>query len=85
MIELYHGSDIVIKEIDLSKSRINKDFGRGFYLSSDLDQARNFAKYKADNPDSKTKTQVVTKFETDDATFTDGTLPYKDLALRFSK
>ena len=44
MITLYHGSDIEIKEIDLSQSRINKDFGRGFYLSSDLDQARKFAK-----------------------------------------
>lgn len=74
MIALYHGSDIEIKEVDLAQSRINKDFGRGFYLSSDLDQARKFAKYKADNPESKTRVQVVTKFKIDEATFTDGTL-----------
>ena len=77
MITLYHGSDTEIEEIDLAQSRINKDFGRGFYLSSDLDQARKFAKYKADNPESKTGTPVVTKFETEEATFTDGTLRIK--------
>lgn len=77
MITLYHGSDIEIKAIDLAKSRINKDFGRGFYLSSDLEQARNFAKYKADQPDSKTKTGVITAFETDETTFNDGILRIK--------
>lgn len=77
MIILYHGSDIEIKAIDLAKSRINKDFGRGFYLSSDLNQARNFAKYKADQPESKTKTHIITKFAIDETVFTDGTLRVK--------
>jgi len=36
---LYHGSNVEIVEIDLQKSRPNKDFGRGFYLSADHDQA----------------------------------------------
>ena len=35
MIELYHGSTVDIERIDLRKSRPNKDFGRGFYLSAD--------------------------------------------------
>ena len=30
---LYHGSNITIERIDLDKSRPNKDFGKGFYLS----------------------------------------------------
>jgi hypothetical protein len=30
---LYHGSYIKIKDIDLSKARRNKDFGRGFYAT----------------------------------------------------
>ncbi len=30
---LYHGSNTNITEIDLQKSKPNKDFGRGFYLS----------------------------------------------------
>ena len=32
---LYHGSNIEIGEILLSKGRHGKDFGRGFYLSAD--------------------------------------------------
>lgn len=32
-MRLYHGSTVVIDTIDLSKSKPNKDFGKGFYLS----------------------------------------------------
>jgi hypothetical protein len=39
MIKLYHGSNIEIERIDLSKSRPFKDFGRAFYLSPDEQQA----------------------------------------------
>ena len=30
---LYHGSNVEIQHIDLSKSARGKDFGKGFYLS----------------------------------------------------
>ena len=36
---LYHGSNIEISEIILTKGRHGKDFGRGFYLSADYRQA----------------------------------------------
>ncbi len=36
---LYHGSYIAIEAIDLSKCREGLDFGKGFYLTSSLDQA----------------------------------------------
>lgn len=36
---LYHGSNVAIDEIDLSKLRPGKDFGKGFYLSADKQQA----------------------------------------------
>lgn len=39
MIKLYHGSNVAIEKIDLSKSRPYKDFGRAFYLSADEQQA----------------------------------------------
>lgn len=32
---LYHGSNIEIKDIDLSKSKVGKNFGCGFYLSDE--------------------------------------------------
>ena len=31
-MKLYHGSTIDITEIDISKSKPNKDFGKAFYL-----------------------------------------------------
>ena len=37
---LYHGSYIEVSEIDLSKCRPGLDFGRGFYVTSSLKQAR---------------------------------------------
>lgn len=43
MIRLYHGSNIVIEEIDLQKTRPYKDFGRGFYLTSMKEQAQKMA------------------------------------------
>lgn len=43
---LYHGSNIAIDEIDLTKSRPNKDFGKAFYLSADEKQAQEMAKFK---------------------------------------
>jgi len=39
MLTLYHGSNVVIDNIDLSRSRLGKDFGCGFYLNPDKGQA----------------------------------------------
>lgn len=41
MLELYHGSNVAIDKIDLSKGHINKDFGKGFYLTSLISLAQN--------------------------------------------
>ncbi len=40
MITLYHGSNIIVENIDLEKCRKFKDFGQGFYLTTLLEQAR---------------------------------------------
>jgi len=40
---LYHGSNQVVNVIDLSKCRPYKDFGRGFYLTSYIEQAKRMA------------------------------------------
>ena len=36
---LYHGSNVAIDRIDLSRSKRGKDFGQGFYLNANPDQA----------------------------------------------
>lgn len=46
MIHLYHGSTVKIDHIDLQKSRPNKDFGQGFYLSADRQQAWRMGEFK---------------------------------------
>lgn len=47
MLKLYHGSNVTIEHIDLSVGHINKDFGKGFYLTSIRRQAEEMAKRKA--------------------------------------
>lgn len=41
---LYHGSYIAIETIDLNKCSDGKDFGKGFYLSDNNEQAKGFIK-----------------------------------------
>lgn len=47
-MRLYHGTNTDFEEIDLMKSKPNKDFGRGFYLSADYNQALNMAEIKVE-------------------------------------
>ena len=47
-MKLYHGTNIVFDKIDLQKSKPNKDFGQGFYLSPEYDQALNMANIKTE-------------------------------------
>lgn len=43
-MQLYHGSYIEIPQISLSECIAGKDFGKGFYLTSSYEQAKNFVK-----------------------------------------
>lgn len=62
-MKLYHGSNVAIETIDLARSKPNKDFGRAFYLSSDLSQAQEMAKVKCIQFGG---TPCVTAFEVDE-------------------
>jgi hypothetical protein len=44
---LYHGSNVEIEAVDFEKSKPGKDFGLGFYLSAEIEQAQEMAKKKA--------------------------------------
>lgn len=41
---LYHGSYTHVEVVDLAKCADGKDFGRGFYVTADKEQARSFIK-----------------------------------------
>ena len=58
---MYHGSDTVITTVNLNKSRLRTDFGKGFYLSSKLGVARDWAVDKS----GPTKTPIVMRFALD--------------------
>jgi hypothetical protein len=61
---LYHGTNVVFDEIDLTKSKPNKDFGQGFYLSREYSQAMDMAKIKVEQLESGTPT--ILTFEADE-------------------
>ncbi len=44
---LYHGTNIDFESIDITKSKPNKDFGQGFYLTQNYSQAMEMGKLKA--------------------------------------
>ena len=71
---LYHGSNVAIDEIDLSKSRPGKDFGKGFYLSADKQQAIELAESKVAFLGGE---PIVTEFEFDDSIISSGKLKVK--------
>lgn len=60
---LYHGSNIEITEIDLSASKVGKDFGCGFYLSADKEQALELAIRKTEQIGNGTPTLNVFDFD----------------------
>ena len=43
MKHFYHGTNMIVGAIDLSKSRSRTDFGKGFYMGSNLEVARKWA------------------------------------------
>jgi len=74
-MKLYHGSDIQVTNPEINKGKPYKDFGQGFYLSADIDQANEMASQRASQfIDAK---PVVTTFEFDESAMTDGSLKVK--------
>jgi len=62
-MRLYHGSNEEIKNVDLTRCKPYKDFGRGFYLTTIEEQARLMAKRTTR---IFSGSPVVTMFEFDD-------------------
>ncbi len=61
---LYHGTNADFSAIDLTKSKPNKDFGQGFYLSREYAQAMEMAKIKVKQLEAGTPTVIT--YEADD-------------------
>lgn len=68
---LYHGSNMQINVIDLSRCNRFKDFGQAFYLSADKNQAEEIAQTRADFLGGE---PVVSSFEFDERLLATGVL-----------
>ena len=71
-MKLYHGSNMEIASIDLSRSKVGKDFGCGFYLSAQKEQAAELAERKTEQIGEGRA--VVNEFVFDETLLHDGTL-----------
>lgn len=63
-MKLYHGSNIEVREPKILKSNRALDFGTAFYMTSDYEQARKWAKLTTDR--KKSGTSIINEFEFDD-------------------
>ena len=62
-MKLYHGSNMSIEEIDLKRGRRGKDFGQGFYLSPDCQQAQQMAERTVDREEAGEPTLTIYQFD----------------------
>ena len=68
MKRLYYGSNIAIEQIDLSRSKRGKDFGQGFYLNANPDQAMEMATRTTRFLNEGVPTLSCFEFDIDEAT-----------------
>lgn len=71
---LYHGTNVDFSSIDLKKSRPNKDFGQGFYLSGNRRQAEELAAARVELTGGEA---IVLEYDFDEALLDSGALRVK--------
>lgn len=69
-MKLYHGSTMAVRKPSLRNGRKRTDFGKGFYTTTNADQAEHWAKHVQDR--RKKNVAVVSVYEFDESTLTSG-------------
>ena len=67
-MRLYHGSNVEVRNPSLRYGRNKTDFGKGFYTTTQKEQAEKWTEIKLDR--AKTGKKVVSVYEVDDALIT---------------
>ena len=62
-MKLYHGSNVEVREPKILKSNRALDFGTAFYMTSDYEQAKKWAKLTTDR--KKTVSPMINEYEFD--------------------
>lgn len=73
---VYHGSNVEVRKPSLLKSRKNSDFGRGFYTTTQKEQAEHWTSIKIDR--AKKGRKIVSVFELDDDLLTNSELKIRE-------
>lgn len=63
MIKLYHGSIVAVKKPSLRPGRPNADFGKGFYTTSNYEQAVRWAHIKQEREEANRAVVSVYEFD----------------------
>ena len=63
-MKLYHGSTVIVKHPALRLGRVNTDFGKGFYTTTDFEQSARWACIRRER--AKSEEAVVSVYEIDD-------------------
>lgn len=63
MIKLYHGSTVAVKNPSIRPGRPNADFGKGFYTTSNLEQAVRWAHIKQEREEAQRAVVSVYEFD----------------------
>lgn len=75
-MRLYHGSNVEVRKPSLKKSRKKSDFGRGFYTTTQKEQAEHWTSIKMDR--AKSGKRIVSVFEVDDLLLTNSELKIRE-------
>ena len=67
-MKLYHGSNVEVRNPSLRYGRNKTDFGKGFYTTTQREQAEKWTEIKLDR--AKTGKKIVSVYEVDDALLT---------------
>lgn len=63
MIKLYHGSTVAVRKPSLRPGRLNADFGKGFYTTSNYEQAVRWAHIKQEREEATRAVVSVYEFD----------------------
>ena len=63
MIRLYHGSTMSVRKPSLRPGRANADFGKGFYTTSNQEQAERWAHIKQEREEAKRAVVSIYEFD----------------------
>lgn len=74
MIKLFHGSNVLIGQINLSMCHPYKDFGQAFYLTESIEQAKEMSNARVDIFGG---VPIVNTFIFNEKLLSDGSLTFK--------